>query len=77
VLQERTLTSAGGRVRAECAAPGVAHLLSWTPARTYRVEQVSPGPAAVTRVTFKHGTEFATMTVTCAGGIPSADTDEG
>jgi serine/threonine-protein kinase len=75
--QERTLTSAGGTVRADCPSPATARLLSWSPARTYRVEEVSEGPAAEAVAVFRHGSERVRMTVTCSGGVPSTDNTGG
>jgi hypothetical protein len=70
--QERTLTSAGGSVRATCPSPGTAQLLSWTAQKPYKAREVDAGPAAATSVTFKHGKDLITMTVTCSGGVPTA-----
>jgi serine/threonine-protein kinase len=68
----RTLKSVGGTVRATCPAPAIAHLLSWMPKKSYHVESVSPGPAAVTTVVFLHGKEDGVrMTITCRGGVPA------
>ncbi|MEO3819671.1 protein kinase [Plantactinospora sp. B24E8] len=69
---ERTLDSAGGSVRASCTADGEARLLSWTATSPYRVEQVEPGPARSTTVTFRHGNRTVRMTVTCRDGVPTA-----
>ncbi|MFD1373609.1 serine/threonine-protein kinase [Actinoplanes sichuanensis] len=70
---ERTLSSDGGTVVATCTDPATARLLSWTPARSYRVQSVDPGPSTSTSVAFKHGNDVITMTVTCVDGIPAAD----
>ncbi|MEU8660662.1 hypothetical protein AB0C31_28690, partial [Actinoplanes philippinensis] len=69
----RTLSSEGGTVVATCADAVTAELLSWTATRPYKVQSAEPGPAAAPAVTFKHGTDLITMTVTCDGGIPAAD----
>jgi eukaryotic-like serine/threonine-protein kinase len=66
----RTLSSAGGTVRAVCPAPATAHLLSWTAKKSYRVDSVNPGPAAVTSVVFAHGSGGIRMIITCHGGVP-------
>jgi serine/threonine-protein kinase len=70
--QERTLSSAAGSVRATCPAATTAHILSWTATKPYKVTagDTRPGPAPA--VSFKHGGTQLTMTVTCAGGVPSA-----
>jgi eukaryotic-like serine/threonine-protein kinase len=70
--QERTLSSTAGSVRATCPAPDTARLLSWTAQKPYKVMQVDAGPAAAPSVTFKHGGDVVTMTVTCSGGVPTA-----
>jgi hypothetical protein len=69
-LVERTLTSEGGTVVATCSAPTTARLLSWTATRPYKVESADE---AASEVTFRHGTDLVTMTVTCDGGIPAAE----
>ena len=66
----RTLSSAGGTVRAICSAPATAHLLSWKAKKSYRVDSVNPGPAAVTSVVFMHGSGGIRMIITCHGGVP-------
>ncbi|GGR51139.1 hypothetical protein GCM10010168_82340 [Actinoplanes ianthinogenes] len=68
----RTLSSSGGTVEATCPEPGTAEILSWTAARSYKVQSADPGPGAAPAVTFKHGSEQVTMTVTCSGMEPSA-----
>ena len=73
----RTLTSAGGTVRATCPAPATAHLLSWTPKKSYHVEEVNPGPAAVTSVLFLRAKDGTRMTITCHGGVPNTSKQEG
>ncbi|WP_433292203.1 protein kinase domain-containing protein [Actinoplanes sp. CA-030573] len=70
---ERTLTSPGGTVVATCPAASTARILSWTPARSYHVESTDAGPGAAPSVTFAHGKDTVTMTVTCTAGEPSAD----
>ncbi|WP_344505405.1 serine/threonine-protein kinase [Dactylosporangium maewongense] len=69
-----TFASEGGTVRARCASPGVAELLSWAPAAPYRTDWVSAGPAAAATVTFVHGNRTVGMTVTCGGLDPSSGT---
>jgi hypothetical protein len=70
----RTLSSPGGSVEATCTEAGLAHLLSWSAAKSYRVGQVDAGPARSTSAEFLHGNAVTLMTVTCAGGVPSAST---
>ena len=70
-LEERTLTSAGGSVRAACTTLVTAKLVSWTPAEKYKVDDVEEGPSLAPRVVFKHGNDRVRMTVTCVAGIPS------
>jgi serine/threonine-protein kinase len=74
--QERTFTSVGGTVRATCAGPSTARLISWSATRPFRVDRVDAGPAATAVATFKQGQRFVRMTVTCQEGVPSANTDE-
>jgi hypothetical protein len=71
----RTLLSAGGTVRATCPAPTAAHRLSWIPKKSYRLEGVRPGPAAVTSALFLHGREGIRMTITCHGGVPDTSNE--
>ncbi|MGX7672662.1 serine/threonine-protein kinase [Plantactinospora sp. DSM 117369] len=68
--EEKTLTSDGGSVQAACT-DGDARLLSWTPNRPYRIDEVEPGPAPATMVKFRHGNRTVQMTVTCTDGVPS------
>lgn len=68
--QQRTLTSAGGTVRATCTPSGSAQLLSWTPTKPYKLEHIDPGPAPATVAAFRHGNDIVQMTVTCTGGVP-------
>ncbi|MET8152565.1 serine/threonine-protein kinase [Actinoplanes sp. NPDC049668] len=72
--QERTLTSAGGSVRAVCPEAGTAQLLSWTAAKPYKVDEVEAGPASAAVAVFRHGNRQVRMTVTCSGGVPSHTT---
>lgn len=71
-VEERTLSSAGGSVRATCTSLVTAKLLSWTPTKPYKVDDVEEGPSVTTRVVFKHGNDRVRMTVTCIAGVPSA-----
>jgi hypothetical protein len=73
--QQRSLSSAGGTVEATCNPDGLARLLSWTPARSYKVDRVDAGPAASATAVFRHGNNTVQMTITCADGVPSATTD--
>jgi serine/threonine-protein kinase len=70
---ERTLSSAAGSVRATCPGPDVAQILSWTATKPYRVTAGDGNAGPAPSVTFTHGNRQVTMTVTCAGGVPSAD----
>ncbi|GAA2848790.1 hypothetical protein Acy02nite_01510 [Actinoplanes cyaneus] len=70
----RTLSSGGGTVTATCPSDATAELLSWTPARTYKVDEVDPGPGPAPAVSFKHGSSVITMTVACSDGVPTAST---
>jgi len=69
---ERVLTSDGGTVTAECPAARTARILDWSPARGYHEESADAGPGAAPYVTFRHGQDRVTLTVTCAAGEPSA-----
>jgi hypothetical protein len=70
---ERTFSSAGGTVVATCPSPETAELLSWSAARSYKLDSVDPGPAAAPAVTFRQGNRTVTVTVTCDAGIPEAE----
>jgi hypothetical protein len=72
--QQRSLSSAGGTVHATCTPDRLAQLLSWTPARSYKVDRVDPGPATSATIVFRHGTNTVQMIVTCPDGVPSATT---
>jgi serine/threonine-protein kinase len=71
---ERTLSSSAGSVRAKCPAPRTAQILSWTATKPYKVTEGDKGAGPSPAVSFKHGNTHITMTVTCAGGVPSATT---
>jgi serine/threonine-protein kinase len=60
-------------VRATCPSPGTAELLSWSPTKPYKLEDVNEGPAQAATAVFRHGNRYVRMTVTCSGGVPSAD----
>ncbi|GIF76428.1 serine/threonine-protein kinase [Asanoa siamensis] len=66
------LSSEGGTVDAACSTTDRVRLTAWTPGRGYALDEVDPGPATVAAVTFRHGQDHVTMTVTCADGTPSA-----
>jgi eukaryotic-like serine/threonine-protein kinase len=72
--QQRSLSSVGGTVEATCTLDGLARLLSWTPAKPYKVERVDPGPASPATAVFGHGNSTVQMSITCTGGVPSATT---
>ena len=65
------LTSTGGSVLAGCAGPA-AYLISWSPQQGYAADDVVRGPAAEARVVFLAGSAGVRLTVTCAGGVPTA-----
>ncbi|MEU8612908.1 septum formation initiator, partial [Actinoplanes sp. NPDC048791] len=70
---ERTFTSDGGSVRATCPSASTAKLLSWSPTKPYKVNDVDEGPGSSAYAVFKHGNRLVRLTVTCSGGIPSVD----
>ncbi|MDP9794257.1 serine/threonine-protein kinase [Catenuloplanes nepalensis] len=72
--QQRTLASGAGTVEATCTGSGQAQLLSYTPIKPYKTQSVAAGPADAAEIVFRHGNRYVTMTVTCAGGVPSAVT---
>jgi tRNA A-37 threonylcarbamoyl transferase component Bud32 len=74
--QERTLSSSGGSVRAICPSATTAELLSWTPTKPYKVDDVNPGPGSAPTVVFRHGNRLVQMTVTCSAGVPSTLNEE-
>ena len=66
------LTSAGGSVLAGCAGPD-AYLISWSPQQGYAAGDVVRGPVGLARVVFFWpGGAGVSLTVTCAGSVPSA-----
>jgi serine/threonine-protein kinase len=69
---ERTLSSAAGSVRATCPSPETAQLLSWTATKPYKVIEGDSDAGPSPSVSFKHGNQQVTMTVTCDDGVPSA-----
>jgi len=69
---ERVLTSAGGTVTADCPAAATARILDWSAAHGYHEEAVDAGPGAAPFVTFRHGQQRVTVTVTCSAGEPKA-----
>ncbi|MEU8229018.1 protein kinase [Actinoplanes sp. NPDC048967] len=70
---ERTFSSNGGSVRATCPSASTVKLLSWSPTKPYKVNDVDEGPGSSAYAVFKHGNDLVRLTVTCSGGIPSAD----
>jgi serine/threonine-protein kinase len=73
---ERTLSSPGGSVRAVCTSAGLAHILSASATKPYKVERADQTPAAAPVAAFRHGVTTVVMTVTCSGGVPSASTTQ-
>ena len=69
---ERVLTSAGGTVTADCPAASTARILDWSAAHGYHEDAVDAGPGAAPFVTFRHGQQRVTVTVTCSAGEPEA-----
>ncbi|MFC4067685.1 serine/threonine-protein kinase [Actinoplanes subglobosus] len=65
------LESPGGSVQAKCVTAG-AELLAWEPRAGFVVERADPGPDLAVAVVFAGDTARYRMTVTCAGGQPSA-----
>jgi serine/threonine-protein kinase len=74
--QERTLSSAGGTVRATCPDATTAQLLSWSATKPYRVGRVDAGPASAAVAVFIRGKQQIRMTVTCTAGTPSTANEE-
>jgi serine/threonine protein kinase len=68
---ERTLSSAAASVLATCPATDTAQILSWTAVKPYKITQGDSEAGPSPEVTFKHGNDLVTMTVTCVGGVPS------
>jgi aminoglycoside phosphotransferase (APT) family kinase protein len=67
--KQRTLTSAGGTVLAECVG-STAEVLTWEPADGYTVKRVAPGPAETVGVTFA-GSPNVRMRIRCnSNGVP-------
>jgi hypothetical protein len=66
----KLLTSAGGTAAASCDN-GLAHLLYWSPAQGFEVEDVHPGPSRTASVTFTSSPDGVVMRVFCgAAGAP-------
>nr|WP_255643278.1 serine/threonine protein kinase [Actinoplanes polyasparticus] len=65
----RSFSSTAGTIDATCPSPRTAEIVSYEPRKPFRVESAS-GVA----VTFKHGKETVTMTVTCEAGEPALST---
>jgi hypothetical protein len=72
---ERTFTLASGTVVARCV-DGAAYLVLWSPAPGFRAEDVTRGPAAVTRVKFETRGQEIKVTVRCVDGVPQSQVDE-
>jgi aminoglycoside phosphotransferase (APT) family kinase protein len=69
VARQRTLTSDGGTVLAECVG-STAEVLTWEPADGYTVRRVVPGPAETVGVTFA-GPNNVRVRIRCnANGVP-------
>jgi serine/threonine-protein kinase len=70
----RTLSSDAGTVTATCPAATTARILSWTATKPYKAEDVDEAAGPAPTAEFRHGNDRVTMTITCAGGVPSAST---
>ncbi|MEU4245530.1 protein kinase [Actinoplanes sp. NPDC026619] len=71
---EQTFTSDAGSLRATCPSAAASQILSATATKPYKTAASDLGPGSAASVTFKHGNVTVTMTVTCAQGVPSAQT---
>ncbi len=56
-------------MEAQCVSATQVEIVSQTPAKSYKVEDVSAAA-----VVFKHGNSRVRMAVTCSGGEPSVAT---
>ncbi|WP_250006335.1 serine/threonine-protein kinase [Actinoplanes sp. M2I2] len=68
--ETRAFSSTAGNLTATCSSPGTPEILSYAARKPYKVQS-----AEAAAVTFKHGAEVTTMTVTCAAGKPSMTMD--
>ena len=65
----RSFSSTAGTVDATCPSPRTAEIVSYEPRKPFRVAS-----ASAVAVTFKHGKETVTMTVSCEAGEPAVST---
>jgi hypothetical protein len=67
--EQRTITSEGGNVVAECSGT-LARIVSTDPADGYTVRKIDPGPATRVRVWFKAKNQVK-VDIHCVGGVPT------
>jgi hypothetical protein len=74
---ERIFSSPGGIVVVRCR-DSRAYLVSWSPERGYRADDIRRGPAEVVSVKFVATRTEVELSVRCVGGVPSArvETDD-
>ncbi|MFG1994215.1 serine/threonine-protein kinase [Actinoplanes sp. NPDC048988] len=72
----KTFSSAAGTIEATCTAPATAKITFWQATKPYKVLSAAGGPSRAPAVTYKQGKSLVTMTVTCAGGVPSVALSE-
>ncbi|MCM4075999.1 serine/threonine-protein kinase [Paractinoplanes hotanensis] len=65
----RSFSSTAGTIDATCPSPRTAEIVSYEPRKPFKVES-----ASAVAVSFKHGKETVTMTVTCEAGEPALST---
>ncbi|GID30591.1 serine/threonine-protein kinase [Paractinoplanes brasiliensis] len=70
----RTWSSDAGTLTATCPSPTTAEITSYEAFKPYKVQSARTGPSSAAVVTFKHGNQVTTMTVTCSGGQPTEST---
>lgn len=64
----------GGIVVAECLA-GKARLVSWSPGRDFKVDEVNRGPDDEVKVEFDGPDDDVKLKVHCAGGVPQGEVE--
>jgi len=70
----RSLGSHGGSVVATCTS-GSVYLKSWSPASSFRVEEVQRGPARDVEVRFDSATQEIKLRVVCVAGVPTGSVE--
>lgn len=70
---QKGFRTAGGSVVAVCTG-AQAQLTSWSPAQSFRSDDVEPGPAEQASIKFKSEEQEIRLVVTCRDGVPELST---